>query len=174
MELLLLDQGGELVKSLEKSSFKNVSFRCKITMADRESLKSSETTLTIFTSNNIRRSNGGRGRSIMNKPTVSAIKLSYGDMIACDNPDKARRISFFLAVCHPLSRMLFSQSLPKTIMGLVKPGVPEDDRVTMDAVPDKLPWLLPPPLDTHDCESLKIYDLSRNKFHERNLPERYC
>uniref|UniRef100_A0A6N2M4E4 KIB1-4 beta-propeller domain-containing protein n=1 Tax=Salix viminalis TaxID=40686 RepID=A0A6N2M4E4_SALVM len=41
--------------------------------------------------------------------------------------------------------------------------------VIIDTVPDKLPWLLLP----HDtqCESLKFYDLSRNKVHELNLPE---
>ncbi|KAJ6961772.1 hypothetical protein NC652_000656 [Populus alba x Populus x berolinensis] len=65
-------------------------------------------------------------------------------------------------------KMLFSNRC-KDDIGFGQPGVPEDDRVTMDAVPDKLPWLLLP----HDtqCESLKFYDLSRNKVHERNLPE---
>ncbi|KAJ6294051.1 hypothetical protein OIU76_022183 [Salix suchowensis] len=64
--------------------------------------------------------------------------------------------------------MLFSNRC-KYDIGFGQPGVPEGDRVIIDTVPDKLPWLLLP----HDtqCESLKFYDLSRNKVHELNLPE---
>ncbi|KAJ6702239.1 hypothetical protein OIU74_013398 [Salix koriyanagi] len=64
--------------------------------------------------------------------------------------------------------MLFSNRC-KDKTGFCHPGVPKGDRVIIDTVPDKLPWLLLP----HDtqCESLKFYDLSRNKVHELNLPE---
>ncbi|KAB5524961.1 hypothetical protein DKX38_022710 [Salix brachista] len=65
-------------------------------------------------------------------------------------------------------KMLFSNRC-KYDIGFGQPGVLEGDRVIIDTVPDKLPWLLLP----HDtqCESLKFYDLSRNKVHELNLPE---
>jgi hypothetical protein len=80
-----------------------------------------------------------------------------------------RKLGEYLSCSLPsFIKMLFSNRC-KDDIGFGQPGVPEDDRVIIDAVPDKLPWLLLP----HDtqCESLKFYDLSRNKVHERNLPE---
>ncbi|KAF9678520.1 hypothetical protein SADUNF_Sadunf07G0043400 [Salix dunnii] len=56
----------------------------------------------------------------------------------------------------------------KDDIGFGQPGVPEGDVDIIDTVPDKLPWLLLP--HNTQCESLKFYDLSRNKVHELNLP----
>ncbi|KAJ6713768.1 hypothetical protein OIU85_025398 [Salix viminalis] len=80
-----------------------------------------------------------------------------------------RKLGEYLSLSLPsFIKTLFTDRC-KDKIGLCHPGVPEGDRVIIDAVSDKLPWLLLP----HDtlCESLKFYDLSRNKVHELNLPE---
>ena len=80
-----------------------------------------------------------------------------------------RKLGEYLSLSLPsFIKMLFS-SRCKDDIGFGQPRVPEGDRIIIDTIPHKLPWLLLP----HDslCESLKFYDLSRNKVHELNLPE---
>ncbi|KAB5564864.1 hypothetical protein DKX38_004918 [Salix brachista] len=79
-----------------------------------------------------------------------------------------RNLGDYLSFSLPSFLMEICYNSCKNIIRRRSQEVPLDHRITVDAVPDKLPWLVLPHKERSG--SLNFFDLARNKVHRLDLP----